>query len=129
MEIVIRAGEWIGHTMKTTDIILFIGFGMALIWGGLYTGTYGKKNTYLIWAGVIIDIILWVVSRNLLALFGGILTGIAVGSLIEGFNALFRKMGIRREEYYMQGWKNWVFFSIITIVMMLSTISIVAMIQ
>ena len=115
--------------MKTTDIIIAVGFGMALIWGGLYTGTYGKKNTYLIWGGVIIDLILWVVSRNLLALFGGILMGIAVGSLIEGFNAIFRKMGIRREEYYMQGWKNWVVFSIITIVMMLSTIAIVVMIQ
>jgi len=102
---------------------------MALILGGLYSGTIGKKNTYLIWGGVIIDIILWVVSRNLLALFGGILTGIAVGSLIEGFNALFRKMGIRREEYYMQGWKNWVVLMVITTVMMLSTISIVVLIQ
>ena len=115
--------------MKTTDIIIAVGFGMTLVWSGLYTGTKGKKNICLIWAGVMIDIILWAVSRNLVALFGGILMGIAVGSLIEGSNVLFRKMGIRREEYYMQGWKNWVVFSIITIVMMLSTISIVAMIQ
>jgi hypothetical protein len=116
--------------MKLTDIIIFIGFGMTLVWSGLYTGTEGKKKTYLIWAGVIIDIILWAVSRNLIALFGGILMGIAVGSLIEGFNVLFRKMGIRgREKYIMQGWKNWVISSVITTVMMLSTISIVAMIQ
>lgn len=115
--------------MKTTDIVLFIGFGMAFLWSGFYTGTKGKKNTYIIWGGVIIDLILWVVSRNLLALFGGILTGIAVGSLIEGFNAIFRKMGIRREEYYMQGWKNWVVFMVITIVMMVSTVAIVVMIQ
>lgn len=115
--------------MKTTDIIIAVGFGMALIWGGLFTGTEGKKKTYLIWAGVIIDIILWAVSRNLVALFGGILMGIAVGSLIEGFNVLFRKMGIRREEYLMTGWKNWVISSVITTVMMLSMIAIVVMIQ
>ncbi len=115
--------------MKTTDIILFVGFGMALAWSGLYTGTKGKKNTCLIWAGVMIDIILWAVSRNLVALFGGILGGIAVGSLIEGSNVLFRKMGIRRQKYLMHGWKNWVILSVITWVMMLSMISIVAMIQ
>ena len=114
--------------MKTTEIIIGIGFGMALIWGGLFTGTEGKKKTYLIWAGVIIDIILWAVSRNLVALFGGILMGIAVGSLKEGFNYLFRKMGIR-DRHVMHGWKNWVILSVITFVMMLSTIAIVVMIQ
>lgn len=116
--------------MKTTDIIIGIGFGMALIWGGLYVWFEDdeKKKTYVIWVGVIIDIVLWAVSRNFIALFGGILMGIAVGSLKEGFNYLFRKMGIR-DRRVMYGWKNWVVFSIITIVMMLSTISIVAMIQ
>lgn len=116
--------------MKTTDIILFVGFGMALAWGVLYVWMEGKKRTYLIWAGVIIYLILLAIGRNLLALFGGVLAGIIIGSVKEGGNVLFRKMGIRRrEKYVMQGWKNWVILSVITCVMMLSTISIVAMIQ
>ena len=116
--------------MKTTEIIIGIGFGMALLWGGLYVWMEDneKKKRYVTWAGVIIDIILWAVSRNLLALFGGILMGIAVGSMKEGFNYLFRKMGIR-DRHVMYGWKNWVILSVITCVMMLSTIAIVVMIQ
>jgi len=116
--------------MKTTNIIIGIGFGMALIWGGFYVGLEDdeKKKIYVIWTGVIIDIILWAISRNLVALFGGILAGIAVGSLKEEFNYLFRKMGIR-DRRVMYGWKNWVILSVITFVMMLSTIAIVVMIQ
>lgn len=116
--------------MKTTEIIIGIGFGMVLIWGGFYVGMEDneKKKRCVIWVGVIIDIILWAISRNFLVLFGGILMGIAVGSLKEGFNYLFRKMGIR-DRHVMYGWKNWVILSVITFVMMLSTIAIVVMIQ
>lgn len=116
--------------MKTTEIIIAIGFGMALLWGGFYVWFEDdkKKKTYVLWAGVIIDVVLWAVSRNLVALFGGILAGTAVGSLKEGFNCLFRKMGIR-DRRLMYGWKNWVILSVITFVMMLSTISIVVLMQ
>ncbi len=117
--------------MKLTDIILFIGFGMALAWGGFYVWMEGKKRTYVIYAGIIIDIILLAIGRNLLALFGGVLAGIIIGSVKEGGNVLFRKIGVRgkRDRMVMQGWKNWVIVSVITFVMMLSTISIVVLVQ
>ena len=103
---------------------------MALIWSVLYVCFEDdkKKIIYVIWAGVIIDIILLAISRSHLALFGGVLGGIFLGSVKAGANYISAKVGVRGR-HGMQGWKNWVILSIIFFVMMFSALAIAVMIQ
>ena len=114
--------------MEQTDIIMFMGIGTALAWGVLYAWMEdeGKKKLYVIYAGILIDAILFAVSWDYVALLGGVITGIILGSIKEGFNFLYRKIGVY-DTRKMQGWKNWVILSVIMFVMMYLTIAIVIM--
>ena len=116
--------------MKVADLIVLIGFGMALIWSILYTCLENdkKKIIYVIWAGIIIDVILLAISRSQLALFGGVFGGIFLGSVKAGANYISAKVGLRGR-YGMQGWKNWVILSIIFWVMLISSGEIAVIIQ
>ena len=116
--------------MKVADLIVLIGFGMALIWSILYTCLENdkKKIIYVIWAGVIIDVIFLAISRSRLALFGGVLGGILLGSVKAGANHIAAKVRIRRR-YGMQGWKKWVIHEMIFWVMLISAGEIAVMIQ
>lgn len=116
--------------MTQIDIIMLMGIGTALAWGALYAWMEdeGKKKIYVIWAGVLINVILFAVSWNYVALLGGVLSGIILGSVKGGFDYLFRKIGIY-DRGKMHGWKNWVILSVIMFVMMFLTISIVIMVQ
>ncbi len=116
--------------MEQTEIIMFMGIGTALAWGALYAWMEdkGKKKLYVIFAGILIDAILFAVSWDYVALLGGVISGILLGSIKGGFNYLYRKIGIY-DRHKMQGWKNWVILSVIMFVMMYLTIAIVVMVQ
>jgi len=116
--------------MEQTDIIMFLGIGTALAWGALYAWMEdeGKKKLYVIYAGILIDAILFAVSWDYVALLGGVITGILLGSIKGGFDYLFRRIGIQ-DNHKMHGWKNWVILSVNIFVMMYLTIAIVMKVQ
>lgn len=116
--------------MEQTEIMELIGFGLPLVWGGFYAWLDDdkKKKKYVIYVGVIINVVLFAISWNFVLLLGGVISGIIFGSIIVGFNCLARKIGmsVRRK---MQGWKNNVIFFVILVTMMYLSIAIIMMIQ
>lgn len=114
--------------MKETDIILVAGFGTALIWSCLFGLTEGKTRSFVTWVGVFINIMLLAISQNFMLLLAGVASGVILGSVKEGFNYLFRKIGIH-DRHVMQGWKNWVVLSVIMFTMFYLTIAIIIMKQ
>ena len=110
--------------MKETDIILLFGIGTALIWSCVFGMTEGKTRSVVTWVGVFIDIMLFAICQNYVLLVAGVVSGILLGSMKEGFNYLYRKIGIY-DRHKMQGWKNWVVLSVIMFTMFYLTIGIV----
>lgn len=110
-------------------MIGLIGFLMTLVWVGFFFWMEGKKRTYVIYVGVIIDIILFAISRNIFFLLAGVLTGIVLGLAKAGGNKILAKLVRGDAIYKMQGWKNWVVFSVIVIVMLYMSLAIMISLQ
>ena len=115
--------------MEFREIITVIGFFLSLIWLGFYAGMEGKKKTYVIYIGIIIDIMLFAISRNTSLLLAGVVLGIVTGLSKAGANKLLTKVVHGEAEYRMQGWKNWVILGVVWVVMFLMVISIEIMMQ
>ena len=115
--------------MEFREIITVIGFFLSLIWGGFYVCLEGKKRTYVIYIGIIIDIMLFAISRNTSLLLAGVSMGIVLGLFKAGANKLLIKVAPGKAPYRMLGWKNWVIGSVIWFVMFLMVISIEIMQQ
>ncbi len=65
--------------MDRTEIIICTGIGVAVIWLITCVIIEGKGRKYVIMAGLIIDIILFLICRNLDFLLAGVLGGVAMG--------------------------------------------------
>jgi len=106
--------------MKRSETIFIIGIVVAVIWMLFCVLMEGKKRTYVILAGVVIDIILFAICQNAELLLAGLLGGLACGlipCLISG-----RKY--RRAVDEMHGVKNWTIVSVIFFVMVFMLIAI-----
>ena len=106
--------------MERSEIIFIIGIVIATIWMLLCVLMEGKKRTYVILAGVAIDIILFAICRSPELLLVGLLGGLACGLipfLISG-----RKYKMAVDE--MHGKKNWTIVSVIFFVMIFMWIGI-----
>lgn len=107
--------------MERSEIIFIIGIVIALIWMLFCVLMEGKKRTYVIFTGVVVDIILFAISKSHSMLLIGWLGGLACG-LIPGLSSSVRKYRIAVNE--MHGVKNWVVVSVIFFVMVFMLISI-----
>ena len=107
--------------MKKEEIILIIGIILCLIWLGSLIFAEGKKRKNVLIAGIIIDIILIVVSRNLSMLLVGLFGGLACG-LIPNFGRSIRKYDIAVKE--MKSVKNWTVASVIFFIMIFMIMAI-----
>ena len=106
--------------MERSEIIFIIGIVLAVIWMLFCVLVEGKKRTYVILAGVVIDIILFAICQNAELLLAGLLGGLACGLipfLISG-----RKYRMAVDE--MCGKKNWTIVSVIFFVMVFMLIAI-----
>ena len=65
--------------MEKREIILIVGIVIASIWLLLCTIMEGKNRKYVIIAGIIIDLVLFIVCRNLEMLLIGLVGGILCG--------------------------------------------------
>ena len=65
--------------MDRTEIIICAGIGMAVIWLITCVAIGEKKRKYVVLAGLVIDIILFLISRNLEFLLVGIIGGVLIG--------------------------------------------------
>lgn len=106
--------------MEHGEFIFIIGIVIAVIWMLLCILMEGKKRTYVILAGAIMDIILFVICRNVELLLVGLLGGLACGLipfLISG-----RKYRMAVDE--MHGKKNLTIVTVIFFVMVFMLIAI-----
>lgn len=106
--------------MDKTEIILLTGIIISLIWLGVYTVIQDRNRKKVIIAGIIIDVILFIICRScsflLVGILGGILGGLGFGWPIYKY---------QRAVNEMNGIKNLVIAFIIFFVMIFMTISIV----
>ena len=106
--------------MERSEIIFIIGIVIAVIWMLFCVLVEGKKRTYVILAGAVMDIILFAICQNAELLLAGLLGGLACGwipFLISG-----RKYKMAVDE--MHGKKNWTIVSVIFFVMVFMLIAI-----
>lgn len=106
--------------MERSEIIFIIGIVLAVIWMLFCVLVEGKKRTYVILAGVVIDIILFAICQNAELLLAGLLGGLACGLipfLISG-----RKYRMAVDE--MCGKKNLTIVTVIFFVMVFMLIAI-----
>ena len=106
--------------MERSEIIFIIGIVIAIIWMLLCILMEGKRRTYVILAGAVVDIILFAICRSADMLLVGLLGGLACGLipfLISG-----RKYRMAVEE--MHGKKNLTIVTVIFFVMVFMLISI-----
>lgn len=104
--------------MERMQAIFLIGIIIGLIWMLLCVIIEGKNRKYVIMAGIIIDLILFIVCRNLEMLLIGL-----VGGLLCGFIPINpRKYETAVEE--MKGVKNWVVVSVIFFIMIFMVMAI-----
>ncbi len=104
--------------MDRSEIIIYAGIGMAVIWLITCVIIEGKRRTYVITAGLIIDIILFLISRRFDFLLIGILGGVVIG--VIPFYPIKYKTAISE----MNGVGNFVVACIILCVMILMVMSI-----
>ena len=106
--------------MERSEIIFIIGIVVAVIWMLFCVLMEGKKRTYVILAGIVIDIILFAICQNAELLLAGLLGGLACGLipfLISG-----RKYRLAVDE--MCGKKNLTIVTVIFFVMVFMLIAI-----
>lgn len=104
--------------MDRSEIIIYTGIGVAIIWLITCVIIEGKGRMYVIAAGLIIDIILFLISKRCDFLLVGILGGVAIG--VIPFYPIKYKTAISE----MNGVGNFVVVCIIVCVMILMVISI-----
>lgn len=102
--------------MERREMVLLAGIIMAVIWLGMCVLFEGKKRKYVIIAGGIIDLVLFLICRNGVMLFYGVLGGLVVG-LIPGLGGSLQKYDTMIKE--LNGKKNSVIVMIIFFIMML----------
>lgn len=76
--------------MERREVLLVAGIIMALIWLGIYMILKGKKRKYVIIAGCIIDLVLFLICKNGVMLFFGIIGGL-LGGLLPGLGGSLSK--------------------------------------
>lgn len=106
--------------MERSEIIFIIGIVVAVIWMLFCVLMEGKKRSYIILVGAVMDIILFAICQNAELLLAGLLGGLACGLipfLISG-----RKYWRAVDE--MHGVKNWTIVSVIFFVMVFMLIAI-----
>lgn len=106
--------------MEQGKLIFIIGIVIAIIWMLLCILMEGKKRTYAILAGAVMDIILFAICKNAELLLVGLLGGLACGLipfLISG-----RKYRMAVDE--MRGKKNLTIVTVIFFVMVFMLIAI-----
>lgn len=106
--------------MERSKIIFIIGIVIAIIWMLLCILMEGKKRTYVILTGAVVDIILFAICRSTDMLLVGLLGGLACGLipfLISG-----RKYRMAVDE--MHGKKNLTIVTVIFFVMVFMLIAI-----
>ncbi len=104
--------------MDKTEIIICAGIGAAVIWLITCVVIKEKKRKYIIIAGLIIDIILFMISRKYDFLLTGIIGGIVIGVIP------FYPEKYRTAVSEMKGVGNLVIICIILSVMILMFVSI-----
>lgn len=106
--------------MEKTEAMLLAGIIAAVIWMGLCVIMEGKKRKYVIIAGIMIDIVLFIICKNWEMLFIGVIGGFVCG-LGFGNNSVRKYEKVVQE---MKGIKNWVVVSIIFFVMIFMTMAV-----
>ncbi len=104
--------------MDRTEIIIAAGIGAALIWLITYVIMEGKKRKYVVTAGLIIDMALFIICKKCDLLLVGIAGGFVVG-LIPFYPEKYER-AVRETK----GTWNFVAVSIIVCVMIFMTIGI-----
>lgn len=105
--------------MENNMIIILAGIIIAMIW--IMCVVIGEKNRkYIIIAGIIIDVVLFLICRNCGLFLIGVVGGLLCGS-VPNFGSL-RKYETAVHE--MKGVKNWVIVSIIFFVMIFMAVGI-----
>ena len=106
--------------METKDIILILGIVLACIWMLACILMEGKARKYVIIAGVVLDAILFAVSRNCELLLGGVVCGLAIGLL----PTLVSRRKYDAAVCEMRGVKNWTGVAVIFAVMIFLVIAL-----
>ena len=106
--------------MERSEIIFIIGIVLALIWMLLCIFMEGKKRTYVILTGAVIDIILFAICQNAELFLVGLLGGLACGLIPFLFSG--RKYRMATDE--MHGKKNLTMVTVIFFVMVFMLIAI-----
>ncbi len=104
--------------MDREEIIIYTGIGTAVIWLITCVIMEGKGRKYAVMAGLIIDIILFLISPKYDFLLVGILGGVAIG--VIPFYPIRYKTAVSE----MKGVGNFVVVCIIFCIMILMTVSI-----
>ncbi|MDE7425175.1 MAG: hypothetical protein K2N51_16055 [Lachnospiraceae bacterium] len=107
--------------MERSKAILLAGIIIGLIWLGMCVVLEGKKRKYVIIAGCIMDLVLFLICKNGRMLFYGMLGGLLCG-LVPGLGGSLRKYNIAIKE--LNGMGNFVIVMIIFFIMMLMTMTI-----
>lgn len=100
--------------MERMEIFALTGIIAALIWLCVCFFMEGKKRKYVIIAGIIIDVMLFMICRSYRFLLAGVLGGLACG-LMPGLGKGVWKYEIAIREF--NGIKNWTVVSVILFVM------------
>lgn len=108
--------------MEIREIILLAGIIMASVWLGACVILEGKKRKYVIIAGGILDLVLFLICRNIGMLLIGVLGGLLCG-LVPGFGGSWRKYHTALKE--LNGVKNLVIVMMIFFSMMFMILAVV----
>lgn len=107
--------------MEKSKTLLLAGIIVALIWLGMCMIIEGKKRKYVIIAGCIMDLVLFLICKNGGMLFFGVLGGLLVG-LVPGLGGSLEKYNIAIKE--LNGVGNFVIVMIIFCSMILMSATI-----
>lgn len=107
--------------MDKREIMLLTGIIIASLWLFLCIFLEGRKRRYVIIAGILADLVLFLLCRNFEMFFIGVAGGLICG-LVPGFGGNLRKYDTAVQE--LHGRKNWVMVSVILFIMFFMVMSI-----
>lgn len=107
--------------MDNRQIMLLAGIIIASFWLILCVFMEGKKRRYVIMTGILLDLVLFLICKNVEMFLIGVVGGLVCG-LVPGFGGSLWKYDTAVRE--LNGVKNWVLVSVILFVMFFMVISI-----